>query len=343
MTAVLGPAWNRQVMADTVNYSWMAAGRTAPNPVVGASVYTAGGELVGRGATEAPGGRHAEVVALDEAGERARGGILVASLEPCNHQGRTGPCAMRIIEAGIATVLYGFSDDSVIARGGAETLRQSGISVLHIPDIAQHGPLEPWLHTQRHGRPWVVYKSAITLDGKIAARDGSSQWITSTAARQHAHLRRRYADAIIVGTNTALTDNPSLTARDTEGSLYRRQPQRFVMGLRDVSSIHMMQPHDGLKAATHLATRDPHEALAALGPAQRVILEGGSTVAAAFLHAGLIDAMDLYIAPKIMGSGTTFIHNPHAQSIGDAEDFSVREHYPLGPDMFLHLVTDRHK
>ena len=196
-------------------------GSTSPNPPVGAVLVTATGEICGIGATEPPGERHAEIVAVEHAGAAARGAHAVVTLEPCNHFGRTGPCAQALIDAGVASVHYVHADPNAIAAGGAEKLRAAGIPVFHLgaagPDEGEihNDELRPWLHATAMGRVHVTLKFAQSVDGFSAAIDGSSQWITGTAARERVHLDRSKRDAIIIGTGTALADNPSLTARYT--------------------------------------------------------------------------------------------------------------------------------
>src|SRR5690606_38749632 len=191
----------RDALAAAITVSASALGVCTPNPPVGAVVLDESGEVVGTGATEAPGGRHAEVVALDAAGDRARGGTIVVTLEPCDHHGRTGPCTGRIREAGLARVVYAVSDPNPVASGGAGTLRREGVEVARADDdevgAARSGPLRAWLHRQDHGRPLVTWKYAASLDGRVAAADGSSKWITGPVSRRHAHARRQEIDALV--------------------------------------------------------------------------------------------------------------------------------------------------
>ena len=181
-----------------------ARGFTSPNPPVGAVILAADGTIAGVGMTQPPGGPHAEVVALDEAGDAARGGTAVVTLEPCNHQGRTGPCSQALIDAGVSAVVYAVGDPNPEASGGAATLMRAGISVtagLRAPEV-EAGPLRAWLHKQRTGRPHITWKYAASLDGRSAAEDGTSQWITGPQARARVHAQRAQIDAIVVGTGT---------------------------------------------------------------------------------------------------------------------------------------------
>ena len=208
-------------------------GATYPNPPVGAVILDRGGQIAGVGATEPPGGAHAEIVALRRAGARAEGGVAVITLEPCNHHGRTPPCVDALVAAKVsAGGLRGRRPQSGRSRwrraaGGSRVSKWSAASK---PTWSRGGPLREWLHRQRTGRPHVTWKFATSIDGRSAAADGSSQWITSVAARADLHRRRAAADAVIVGTGTVFVDDPALTARLPDGTLADRQPLRVVVG-----------------------------------------------------------------------------------------------------------------
>lgn len=330
----------REVLADAIALSRSALGASTPNPPVGAVVLDTAGEVVGRGATEAPGGRHAEVVALDEAGERARGGTLVVTLEPCDHQGRTGPCSARALAAGVARVVYAVADPNPLAAGGAQTLRRAGTDVARADDdevaAAEQGPLRAWLHRQHSGRPYVTWKYAATLDGRVAAADGTSRWITGPDSRRHVHGRRQEIDVVVVGSGTFAADDPSLTARSDDGALTDRQPLRAVMGLAPVPPGAAVRGTDG--RFRHLATRDPAEALAMLGDVQHVLVEGGPRLAGAFLSAGLVDEVEAYIAPLVLGGGRSAVEEAGVGTLTDAHGFEVRESATLGRDVYLRMT-----
>ena len=208
-------------MGLAIAHAQRVKGTTYPNPPVGAVILSREGEVVGVGGTEPASGPHAEIVALRAAGERAAGGTAVVTLEPCNHHGRTPPCVDALIEAGVAAVVYAVADPNPVASGGADRLRRAGIAVTSgvAADAVASGSLREWLHKQRTGRPHVTWKFAASIDGRSAAADGSSQWITSAAARADVHRRRAAADAIVVGTGTVFADNPTLTARLPDGAL----------------------------------------------------------------------------------------------------------------------------
>ena len=331
----------RRALADAVSVSRSALGVSTPNPPVGAVVLDAGGEVVGRGATEAAGGRHAEVVALDAAGDRARGGTLVVTLEPCDHQGRTGPCTARALGSGVARVVYAVADPGPVAGGGAGTLRRAGLDVVRADDDevarVQDGPLRAWLHRQRHGRPLVTWKYAASLDGRVAAADGTSRWITGPDSRRHAHARRQEVDALVVGTGTLAADDPALTARLDDGSPAPRQPLRAVMGLTEVPPDATVRGADG--RFRHLATRDPAQALALLGEVNHVLVEGGPRLAGAFLAAGLVDEVDAYLAPLVLGGGRAAVEGAGVDTLTRAHGFVVRGTEILGTDVHLRLTA----
>lgn len=326
-------------------------GRATPNPTVGAVVLDAAGRVVATGVTEPAGGRHAEIVALDAAGDAARGGTMVVSLEPCDHTGRTGPCSQAIIAAGMSRVVYAFSDPNPEAAGGAQTLREAGLDVIEYgtPEQATdgdgeadpalqavlEGPLGAWLHRRRTGRPRVTWKYAASLDGRSAAADGTSQWITGPAARAHTLARRSRYDAIVVGSGTLAADAPSLTARDAGGALLERQPLRCVMGLGEVPEAARVRGADG--RFRHLRTRDPHAALAQLGEAIEVLLEGGPHLAGAFLAAGLVDRIEAYVAPVLLGAGQPALGPAGVDTIGAALRYKIRRTTPIGADVLIEL------
>lgn len=275
-----------------------------PNPRVGSVLLADDGGVVAEGFHRGAGTPHAEADALTRAGDAARGTTAVVTLEPCNHTGRTGPCAQALIRAGVRRVVYAQSDPNPLASGGAETLRAAGIEV-------EHGLLETeartlnraWLHGVATGRPLVTWKFAGSLDGRSAAADGTSQWITSGAARRDTHRLRAEADVILVGTGTVLADDPRLTVRGDDGEPLARQPLRAVMGQRAVAPGARVL--DEAAETLLLRTREPREALAELFERGRrhVFLEGGPSLAASFLRAGVVDEIVAYVAPVLLGAG----------------------------------------
>lgn len=279
--------------------------RTAsPNPLVGC-VLVRDGAVVGEGWHERAGGPHAEVVALRAAGADAAGATAYVTLEPCAHAGRTGPCADALIAAGIFKVVAALADPNPLASGGAQRLRGAGVDVVLDADPATARRQNAvFLHGLRHARPFVIWKAAISLDGRIAAADGTSQWITGPEARAGAHDLRAEVDAVLVGSGTVLADDPALTARP--GTAAERQPLRVVLDRRHRVPA-TARVHDGAAPTLILADPDPASVLTRLWDrdVRSVLLEGGGTVAGAFLAAGLVDRLILHVAPLLLGADAT--------------------------------------
>lgn len=315
-------------------------GGTYPNPPVGAVVLDRNGEPAGVGATEPTGGPHAEVVALRQAGSGADGGTAVVTLEPCNHHGRTPPCVDALLAAGVSTVVYAVSDPNPIAAGGASRLAESGVQVVAgvLADEVAGGTLREWLHKQRTGAPHVTWKFATSVDGRSAAADGSSQWITSDAARIDVHRRRAACDAVVVGTGTVFVDDPKLTARLPDGTLAERQPLRVVVGEREISSDANVLNDD--TRTMLIRTRDPHEVIKALSDRTDVLIEGGPTLAGAFLRAGVIDRILAYVAPILLGGPITAVDDVGVLSIAHAQRWRFDGIESIGPDVLLSLVPE---
>jgi diaminohydroxyphosphoribosylaminopyrimidine deaminase / 5-amino-6-(5-phosphoribosylamino)uracil reductase len=290
---------------------------TPPNPWVGAVVVTAAGDVF-QGATSEPGGAHAEALALERAGDAARDATLYTTLEPCAHHGRTGPCADAIVAAGVARVVVGVMDpDPNVAGRGVERLRAAGIEVaVGVLQDEVTEQLQPYLHHRRTGRPWVVCKLAATVDGRTAAPDGTSQWITGPAARADAHRLRAESGAVVVGAGTVRMDDPSLTVRDFEpaGEVPDAgvDPVRVVLG--SVAADARVQP-----ARTHTGALEPLlDQLGAEGVLQ-LLVEGGADVAGRFHRAGLVDEYVVYFAPAFLGGddGRALFGGPGAPTMAD--------------------------
>ncbi|GIG39846.1 bifunctional diaminohydroxyphosphoribosylaminopyrimidine deaminase/5-amino-6-(5-phosphoribosylamino)uracil reductase RibD [Cellulomonas phragmiteti] len=316
-----------------------ARGPLGPNPRVGCVLLAADGSVVGEGWHRGAGTPHAEVAALADARERGaqvRGATAVVTLEPCDHTGRTGPCSVALLEAGVARVVVSVHDPNPVAAGGADRLRAAGVDVvtgvLAVEGVATLGS---WLPAVRRGRPFVTLKLATSLDGRVAAADGTSRWITSDVARRHAHGLRAEVGAIVVGTGTALVDDPSLTARTGDGSLVERQPLRVVVGHRDVPAAARLRGPGG--ELVHLRTHDPAQVLAALRDREvrHVLVEGGPTLAAAFLGAGLVDEVHAYVAPVLLGAGAAAVGDLGVGTVADALRLQTTGVVPLGPDVLV--------
>ncbi|MGR2753960.1 bifunctional diaminohydroxyphosphoribosylaminopyrimidine deaminase/5-amino-6-(5-phosphoribosylamino)uracil reductase RibD [Agromyces arachidis] len=307
------------------------------NPRVGCVLLDSDGRTIAEGWHRGAGTPHAEVDALERlANGAARGATAVVTLEPCNHTGRTGPCALALIDAGVARVVYAVDDPGDHSSGGAGTLRAAGVDVeggLLADEVEAF--LGDWLFAARTRRPRVTVKWASTLDGRAAAADGSSRWITGPEARADVHLRRSAADAIAVGTGTVLTDDPSLTARDADGELLDAQPVPVVFGRREVPAGAAIERHP------HAALRFPGTDLAAeLGELQRrgirsLFVEGGPTLASAFLAAGLADELLVYLAPAVIGGPRTAVGDVGVATIADALRYDFADLVRLGEDLLV--------
>lgn len=307
-----------------------------PNPRVGA-VISHDGAVVGRGWHLGAGTAHAEAMALAEAGRLAAGATALVTLEPCAHHGRTPPCAAALVDAGIARVVYAVADPTATAGGGAEFLRRAGLDVVGpvggtaAADLNQH-----WDFAMRARRPFVTVKLAGTLDGRVAAPDGSSRWITGPAARALVHAGRATAGAVVVGTGTALADDPSLTVRDDRDRPMPRQPLRIVVGHRDLPAAHRVRG-----AGFHqLRTHDPHRVLefAVARQVHHLWLEGGPTLAAAFVRAGLVDELQLHLAPALLGDGPPLLGSLGIDTIADTLRFRRIGCAAVGEDVVLRLA-----
>jgi diaminohydroxyphosphoribosylaminopyrimidine deaminase/5-amino-6-(5-phosphoribosylamino)uracil reductase len=310
-----------------------------PNPRVGCVLVDADGDVVGEGWHQGAGTPHAEVAALADAAGRGtdtRGLTAVVTLEPCNHTGRTGPCTEALLAAGVARVVVSVEDPNPQAAGGAERLRRAGVDV-RTGVLAEEGRalLGAWLPSVERGRPFVTLKIASSLDGRVAAADGSSRWITSDVARRHAHDLRAEVDAIAVGTGTVLADDPSLTARNAAGEAHGHQPLRVVVGRRDVPAGARLRGPGG--ELVHVRTHDPRDVVDALAAREvrHLLVEGGPTLAAAFLRAGLVDEVHAYVAPVLLGAGRPAVGDLGIGSIAGALRLTTRSVQPLGPDVLV--------
>ncbi|MET7326966.1 bifunctional diaminohydroxyphosphoribosylaminopyrimidine deaminase/5-amino-6-(5-phosphoribosylamino)uracil reductase RibD [Nonomuraea sp. NPDC005650] len=357
------PAQDAAHMARAVELAGRGHGTTSPNPVVGCVVLDAGGQVVGEGFHAYAGGPHAEVVALAQVGERARGGTAYVTLEPCDHTGRTGPCSQALLAAGVARVVIAVPDPNPKAAGGAARLRAHGVSVTSGVLAAEAERVnEEWLTYARLERSHVTWKFAATLDGRSAAEDGTSQWITSPEARADVHRLRAAADAIVAGIGTVLADDPHLTARPTPpagpagAGAGGRKPLRVVVDARartpqgarvlddsaptlvaiaedtdtELKADLLRLPSDGrgldLEALLkELAARD----------VVSVFLEGGPTLAGEFLRRGLVDRVVAYVAPALLGSGRAALGAAGVGTIGEIHRLTFDEISLIGPDVRL--------
>lgn len=341
-------------------------GVTNPNPPVGAVVLDAAGLVAGEGATAAAGGPHAEVTALRAAASRTDGAKLVVTLEPCRHTGRTGPCTEAILAAGITRVVYAVADPDAEAGGGARALRAAGVDVEGgVLAEAAALDLEPWLAAVRRRRPYVTWKYAATLDGRTAAADGTSRWITGEQARADVHHERARADAVVVGIGTVLADDTQLTVRDHDVG---RQPLRVVVDgqARTPPSARILDnAADTLVAVGETADDRRVQALADAGAdvlrlprragrieltsllaalhqrgALIVLVEGGATLAASFIRDHLVDRVVGYHAPALLGAGPPVLADVGVSTLAEAPRLTLRDVTPLGCDVRIVATLD---
>jgi diaminohydroxyphosphoribosylaminopyrimidine deaminase/5-amino-6-(5-phosphoribosylamino)uracil reductase len=304
---------------------------TGPNPRVGCVLLDGQGRTIAEGWHRGAGSPHAEVDALRQAGEAARGATAVVTLEPCNHTGRTGPCAQALVEAGVERVVFAQPDPNPVAAGGADTLRAAGVQVeMGLLEHEARQVNRAWTFALEHRRPFVTWKFAATLDGRSAAVDGTSRWVSSRPARVDAHRLRAQCDVMMVGTGTVVVDDPELTVRDEFDDPLPHQPLRAVMGVRDLPAGKRV--FNDLAETVRLRTHDPRAALAELYELDRrhVFLEGGPSLAAAFLTAGLVDEVVAYVAPMLLGSGTSAVGDLGIGTIADALHLQVADVTVLG-------------
>jgi diaminohydroxyphosphoribosylaminopyrimidine deaminase/5-amino-6-(5-phosphoribosylamino)uracil reductase len=323
----------QQAMARAAELA-LLAGRTSPNPRVGCVLLAPDGAVVGEGWHRGAGQPHAEVEALHAAGDRARGATAVVTLEPCSHTGRTGPCTEALLAAGVARVVIGRRDPNPLAAGGAGRLAQAGVEVAELPAP----DLNPrWERAVALGRPVVVWKAAATLDGRVAAADGTARWITGPHARREVHRLRAQVDAVLVGTGTVLADDPHLAVRLPEDPA-PSQPLRVVVGARPIPPDARIL--DDAAPTLQIPEHDPATVLARLWDAgvRSVLLEGGPRIAAAFLAADLVDEIVWFAAPALLGAGPGAVAPFGPATIADARRFAVTTAAVVGADVRIDLV-----
>ena len=267
-------------------------GTTYPNPVVGA-VVVRDGEVVGEGWHQRKGEAHAELIALEAAGERAKGATLFVSMEPCTHHGSTPPCTEAVLAAGVAKVVAGSLDPNPEAGGGLDVLRAAGVDTEHADLFAARVQNEAWRVWVAAGRPFVILKLALTLDGRVALP--GTRWITGEESRRRVHELRAQVDAVAVGMGTVRADDPQLTARDIGAA---KQPRRLAFGRGPLP--------DGSELELRTGVLEEELAALAADGVQSLLLEGGPRLAESFLKEDLVDKVLLFVAPRIAGSGPSF-------------------------------------
>jgi diaminohydroxyphosphoribosylaminopyrimidine deaminase/5-amino-6-(5-phosphoribosylamino)uracil reductase len=309
----------------------------SPNPMVGC-VLVRDGEIVGEGHHVRAGEPHAEIIALGAAGSQADGATAYVTLEPCDHTGRTPPCSHALLDAGVRRVVVAVNDPNPLAAGGAATLRAAGVAVeLGVLEQQARQLNTVFFHGVQTQRPYVIAKVATSLDGRIAAADGTSQWLTGEQARGRAHELRAEVDAVVVGSGTVLADDPQLTCRleDYDAA----QPLRVVLDRRGrVTPDHRVCDDS---APTLLTQAEPEELLSLLWgrEVRSILVEGGATVLHAFLAAGLVDRLHVHIAPVLLGQqGRPLLAGPWADTLAEAPRYHLAALERTGDDTLLTLT-----
>lgn len=366
-------------MQRALNLAALARSHCHPNPMVGC-VIVKHGQIVGEGWHRQAGMAHAEVYALEQAGTAAQGATVYVTLEPCNHWGRTPPCVDALIQAGVAQVVVAMRDPNPVAHGGIDALRQASVGVV-VGDGAEEAMRlnERWLTFVRHRRPFVHVKLAMSLDARVATSTGESQWITGVAARHLGHVWRDSHEAILVGANTVRADDPELTcrlaARELQGPLPVRQPLRVVLAgatplpsdrklFRDGTAPTLVIAADPyyLQHKAALAGLSQHVELVGVRGSQTypdaaaileclyerqlvgLLVEGGPTVVATFLNAGLVDRVSAFVAPKLLGpGGVPAFQQVDATQLAQAPTLEMVEHSSIGEDTLLSGRIWRHE
>jgi diaminohydroxyphosphoribosylaminopyrimidine deaminase / 5-amino-6-(5-phosphoribosylamino)uracil reductase len=311
------------------------------NPQVGAVILDEDLNIIAEGWHQGAGTPHAEVMALsnlsDTYGSNPPTNLTaVVTLEPCNHTGRTGPCSQALIAAGISRVVFASQDPGDVSGNGSQTLIDAGVEVVSGVLVAEADrQSRVWLTSNRNKRTYVTLKWASTLDGRNAADDGTSQWISGPLSREHTHVTRSQIDAIAVGTGTVMADNPELTARRSDGSYFEHQPIRVVIGERELSPD--LKIFNDKAPTIHIQTRNLGDALADLWArgVKHLLVEGGPTLASEFERENLVDEYQIYLAPVLLGGSRTALTDIGVGTIADAHRLDIFEIEQLGNDLFL--------
>ena len=313
-------------MHRAIALSEIALGLTSPNPIVGAVIINESGEIIAEGYHKSAGSEHAEIVALQSAGERAREATLVVTLEPCNHSGKTPPCTETIIKSGLKRVIYGVSDPNAIAAGGAAALRAAGIEVSE-GILAEEVELSnrAWLKKIRNNRPFFTLKIAMSADGRVAAPDGSSKWITSKESRLDVAQLRSECDAIVTGTGTVLADDPYLTVRGVSRANANFAPVRIILGERVIPKKFNIFNED---AETIQVINQDLLGIVEMGRSRdwnRILIEAGPRLSSAFMKANLIDEVIIYQAPSFIGGANSALDDIGVKELADKKEFYIAD------------------
>ena len=321
--------------AHLYTLSLQGLGVSTPNPNVSAAIYGADGSLIADGFHDRTMSvDHAEVVALKKAGAAARGATMVVSLEPCAHTGTTPPCVQAIIDAGIAKVIYAVADPNPIAAGGAKKLIDAGIAVEYRESKELSYVQRAWLHKEKTGRPLMLWKVATTLDSKVAASDGTSQWITGPESREDVQELRAQSDAILIGTNTALVDNPHLIPRG-----HTARPVRIISGEQEVPATNRV--FDNEARTISVKSKSIPELMKVLRDEgfSQVLVEAGPTLGSALMASGNIDELIIYQAPKMLGAGKEFVSHLGISTLADHLELELLSVQAFGSDIKSHYLV----
>ena len=310
------------------------------NPQVGAIILDKDLNIIAEGWHKGAGTPHAEVDALSKLPNGVpEGATAVVTLEPCNHTGRTGPCAVALIEAGISRVVYASKDPGNESANGAQTLLDAGVEVIQgVLEEEADKQSVVWLTAMKKQRPYITLKWAQTLDGRTAASDKTSKWISGSESREDVHLRRSQLDAILVGTGTVKYDNPDLTARKPDGSRYEHQPLRVVVGNTELAQDLRVFNEDA--PTVHLKTHDVKDVLTQLWDRgmRHVLVEGGAQLASEFISLGLFDEILIYQAPLLVGGTNVAVTEIGISTMKDALTLEFVEIKKLGSDVFIRAI-----
>ena len=313
------------------------------NPQVGAIILDKDLNVIAEGWHKGAGTPHAEVDALSKLPNGVpAGSTAVVTLEPCNHTGRTGPCAQALIAAGISRVVYASNDPGNESANGAQTLRDAGIEVIQgVLEKEADKQSVVWLTAMNKQRPYVTLKWAQTLDGRTAATDKTSKWISGSESREDVHLRRSQLDAILVGTGTVKYDNPDLTARKPDGSRYEHQPLRVVVGNSELSPD--LRVFNEESPTVQLKTHDINQVLSKLWDRgmRHVLVEGGAELASEFIKQGLFDEILIYQAPLLVGGTNVAVTDIGISTMADGLALEFVEVKQLGADVFMRAIPRR--
>lgn len=326
---------DRFFMARAIELSKQGLGRTFPNPIVGAVIVSPSGEIIGEGFHS--GGDHAEVVALSYCASRGIstiGSTIYVSLEPCNHRGKRPPCTQAILEARIARVVFAVHDPNPIAMGGSEYLRSQGIEIsAHILEDESAFANRAWIHKIIRQRPYITWKIASTFDGFSAALDGTSKWITSEESRSLVQRMRAESDAIMIGTGTALADDPSLIPKGDA-----RRPMRIVMGQRKLPPEAKL--NDSQAQTLFLPSHESKVMIAKINELglNSILLEAGPTLGTALLLENLIDEIHWFQAPTLLGTGKKSVGDLHIKTLSQRRNFVITKSELIGPDLHTLLI-----